>query len=191
MLQLNLDDGVHRPGVGRVRGRQVGDDAQLGDDQLQVFAKLFADKVLDLGDQLLGLFDSRAARCPGIDLECARVDFRKELAAQSWPQDRRSPRPATRQPPAPRRDDNSSRDRAARTYQAIPASITASHRANSTARTDRAGRPAVVRALLGSLTDHDDRRDARCRDQHRVHAWPPCGFSQRAERDGTNVRDKK
>ena len=33
--ELDLDHRVHRPGVGRVGGRQVGDHAELGDDQLR------------------------------------------------------------------------------------------------------------------------------------------------------------
>ena len=82
VLELDLDDRVHRPGVGRVGGRQVGDDAQLGDDDLEVVADRLADEILDLGDPLLGLFDARAAGRPGIDLEGTRIDLGEELAAQ-------------------------------------------------------------------------------------------------------------
>ena len=82
VLELDLDDGVHRPGVGRVGGRQVGDDAELGDDHLQVLAELLADELLDLRDPLLGLLDPRAAGGPGVDLEGAGVDLGEELAAE-------------------------------------------------------------------------------------------------------------
>ena len=55
-VELNLEDGVHRPGVGRVSGRPVGRDAQLADDQLQIFAELLLDDVLDLRRPLLRSF---------------------------------------------------------------------------------------------------------------------------------------
>ena len=42
VLELDLDHRVHRPGVRRVGGRPVGDDAELADDQFQVVAELVA-----------------------------------------------------------------------------------------------------------------------------------------------------
>ena len=86
--ELDLDDGVHRPGVGRIGGRQVGDHAQLGDDQLDVVARLVADESLDAGDHLLGFLDAGAAGGPGVNLEGARVDLREKLAPQSRAQDK-------------------------------------------------------------------------------------------------------
>ena len=83
VLELDLDDRVHRPGVGGVGGRQVGDHAQLGDDDLQVLADRLADELLDLGDLLLGLLDPRAAGCAGVDLEGAESTSGKN-SRRSW-----------------------------------------------------------------------------------------------------------
>ena len=83
MLELDLDDGVHRAGVGGVGGRQVGDHAELGDDDLQVLADRLPDELLDPGDLLLGLLDPRAAGGPRVDLEGAGIDLGEELAAQA------------------------------------------------------------------------------------------------------------
>ena len=94
--ELDLDDGVHRPGVGGVGGRPVGRHADLGDVELQVRVGLalldilagrglvddLADDLLDLGDLLLGQLDPGAAGGTDVDLEGAGVDLGEELAAE-------------------------------------------------------------------------------------------------------------
>ena len=80
--ELDLDHGVHRAGVGRVGGRQVGDHPDLGDDDLDVVADRLADELLDPLDLLLGLLDPGPAGRPGVDLERAGVDLREEFASE-------------------------------------------------------------------------------------------------------------
>ena len=101
VLELDLDDRIHRSGVGRVGGRQVGDDPELGNDDLKVIADRLPDEFLDLGDPLFGLLDARAAGGPDVDLEGARIDLGEKLAAQLRSQTDRGSRRAARPRPAP------------------------------------------------------------------------------------------
>ena len=82
VLQLDLDHGVHRAGVGRIGRRPVGRHADLADEQLQIVAQLLANELLHLRDIGFGDFDPRAAGGPHVDLEGPGVDLREELAAE-------------------------------------------------------------------------------------------------------------
>ena len=85
--ELDLDDGIHRAGVGRVRRRPVGRDAQLREHQLQVFlVDDLADIIFHRRDPLLRLLDSQARRRPHVHLERARIDLGEELLAQHRPE---------------------------------------------------------------------------------------------------------
>ena len=84
VLELDLDDRVHRAGVGGVGGRQVGDHAQLGDDESAGPRRPCSrTNCSTWAIHLLGLLDPRAAGGPGVDLEGAGVDLGEELAAQA------------------------------------------------------------------------------------------------------------
>ena len=70
LRELDLHDGIHGAGVDRVGRGPIGRQADLGDDQLQVlWRNRLLDEVLDLRDHFFRLFDARAARGAGGDLE--------------------------------------------------------------------------------------------------------------------------
>ena len=85
--ELDLDDGIHRAGVGSVSRRPVGGDAQLREHELEVFlVDDLADIVFHCRDPLLGLLDAQTRGRPHVDLERARIDLGEELLAQPRPE---------------------------------------------------------------------------------------------------------
>src|SRR4051812_29553102 len=82
VLELDLDDSVHRAGVGGERGRPVGGDADLADDNFQVLTDRLFDKLFDMDNPFLGLFDPGAGAGPDVDFKGAGIDFGEEFAPQ-------------------------------------------------------------------------------------------------------------
>ena len=176
--ELHLDDGVHRPGVGRVGGRQVGDHAELGDDQSAgPRPSCSRTNCSTSRDPLLGLLDPRAARGADVDLEGAGVDLREELAAE----------PRAQQP-----DDRGQRqhgaedDRDSMTHRPVELP-----RVPADAGLDQpfpAGERAGNKGTPRGASAH-----AFLRSEGSARAWSmwTCGRSHWADRAGTNVRDSR
>ena len=175
LRELDLDDGVHRAGVGGVGGRPVGVDADLGDDQLQVvLGDRLLDELLDLGDLLLGLLDPGAARGADVHLEGAGVDLGEELAAQDRPEH------DERRRQEPEGDARSSAAGAGGRRRAPARRPRTSRRSSPpSGRRPAPARPAPFRC-----------QPFRFRDRSPCPwAWA-CGLSQAALQAGTSVRDR-
>ena len=81
--QLDLDDGVHRAGVGRVGGRPVGRDADLADDQSPGRRRSSRGRTVSTSAIRLSVSSMRVPACGAdVDLEGAGVHLGEELAAQ-------------------------------------------------------------------------------------------------------------
>ncbi len=78
-VKRGLDGGRVLPGVGRVEGREVVDDADVGDNHVQVTrVNGVTDQVLDSRDILLRHFDPGSGGRLHVDGELARVRLGKE-----------------------------------------------------------------------------------------------------------------
>ena len=96
-LQAGLHEGRVHGGVGGVDGREIGIDADVGDDHAQVLRLHHAaNDVFDFGDVVVAHFEPRAAGHAHVDHELAGIGARKVGAAEKGKCDREQQLPALR-----------------------------------------------------------------------------------------------